>query len=73
MKSLSLFARAMTVLGAAVTACALNAAPAGAQATIKRPAPELVGGPWLNTSGGKPVTLAAQRGKVTIVHFWTFG
>lgn len=39
------------------------------------PAPELVGNKeaWLNTPGGAPLTLAARRGKVTIVQFWTFG
>lgn len=37
------------------------------------PAPELVGGPWLNTADNKPITLASRRGKVTIVEFWTFG
>jgi hypothetical protein len=36
-------------------------------------APELVGARWLNTPGGKPLTLAARKGKVTVVHFWTFG
>lgn len=36
-------------------------------------APELVGGPWLNTPGNKPITLKERKGKVTIVTFWTFG
>ena len=39
---------------------------------MKTTAPELVGGPWLNTDG-KPVSLAARKGRVTIVEFWTFG
>lgn len=33
-------------------------------------APELSGGRWLNTT--HPISLAARRGKVTVVHFWTF-
>jgi hypothetical protein len=37
------------------------------------PAPELVGGEWRNTRGNAPLTLAGERGKVTILHFWTFG
>jgi cytochrome c biogenesis protein CcdA/thiol-disulfide isomerase/thioredoxin len=27
---------------------------------------------WLNTAGGKPLTLAALRGKVVLVDFWTY-
>ncbi|HVF10097.1 MAG TPA: peptide-methionine (R)-S-oxide reductase MsrB [Abditibacteriaceae bacterium] len=42
-------------------------------ATLSMAAPELSGGPWLNTPDSKPLTLAARRGKVTIVQFWTFG
>jgi thiol-disulfide isomerase/thioredoxin len=36
-------------------------------------APEFVGGPWLNTPGNEPISLASRRGGVTIVHFWTYG
>jgi len=39
---------------------------------FKLPAPELLGGPWINTAGGKEINLASRRGKVTIVEFWTF-
>jgi thiol-disulfide isomerase/thioredoxin len=35
-------------------------------------APELVGSKWLNTQDEKPITLASRKGKVTLVHFWTF-
>jgi len=35
--------------------------------------PELQGGAWLNTPGKTPIKLASRKGKVTIVHFWTFG
>ncbi|MBL8220306.1 MAG: redoxin domain-containing protein [Bryobacterales bacterium] len=34
-------------------------------------APELDGKDWINTSG--PVRLKDRRGKVAIVHFWTYG
>ena len=39
---------------------------------LKLPAPELTGGPWINTAEGKTIQLANRRGKVTIVEFWTF-
>ena len=49
--------------------------PAEAQAPIAEnvSAPELVGGPWLNTPNHQPIKLAARKGKVTVVEFWTFG
>ncbi len=34
--------------------------------------PELTG-PWLNVPKGADPSLRARRGRVTIVHFWTFG
>jgi hypothetical protein len=40
---------------------------------LNLPAPELVGREWRNTPGNVPLTLAGERGKVTILHFWTFG
>lgn len=42
---------------------------------IKVKPPELVGAEsdWLNTPDKKPIKLESRKGKVTIVHFWTFG
>ena len=40
---------------------------------IDAAAPELVGGPWLNTPKHLPITLASRKGKITVVEFWTFG
>ena len=37
------------------------------------PAPELTGDSWLNLPKGSTLSLASRKGKVTIVHFWTFG
>jgi len=34
-------------------------------------APEFIGKEWLNLE--KPITMASRKGKVTLVHFWTFG
>lgn len=35
--------------------------------------PELVGARWLNTPKNEPLPLSSRKGKVTILHFWTFG
>jgi thiol-disulfide isomerase/thioredoxin len=35
--------------------------------------PELMGDSWLNLPKGSRLSLASRKGKVTIVHFWTFG
>jgi hypothetical protein len=44
---------------------------AAAQAhLLDRPAPEIAGGPWLNSP---PLTLSAVRGRVLLVDFWTSG
>jgi hypothetical protein len=37
---------------------------------VGRPAPELTGGPWINSS---PLSLGALRGRVVFVEFWTYG
>ena len=34
------------------------------------PAPDLAGGPWINSA---PLTLAGLRGRVVAVEFWTYG
>jgi hypothetical protein len=50
-----------------------TATPVAGQKALNQPAPELVGTSWLNTPKNASLTLAARKGKVTIVHFWTFG
>jgi hypothetical protein len=68
---------AQTVLIAGSIGLALLPKAASAQGAqpvvLDVPAPELVGGPWLNTPNSAPLRLANRRGKVTIVEFWTFG
>jgi hypothetical protein len=34
------------------------------------PAPDITGGPWINSP---PLTLAGLRGRVVLVDFWTYG
>jgi cytochrome c biogenesis protein CcdA/thiol-disulfide isomerase/thioredoxin len=55
--------RELTDSGAAIAATTTDA----------QHAPEFQGlGPWLNTRGGKPLTIAGLRGKVVLVDFWTY-
>ena len=42
----------------------------GQQSLVGKAAPELIGTEWLNVE--KPLTIASRKGKVTLVHFWTF-
>jgi hypothetical protein len=58
------------VAGAAMLVLALAAAVSAAPLTIGRPAPEIAGAPWINSP---PLTLAALRGRVVLVDFWTNG
>ena len=37
---------------------------------IGQPAPEIAGGPWINS---EPMTLERLRGRVLFVEFWTYG
>lgn len=61
----------------AIVAASLVVAGAGlVSSTAGRPAPapEFAGGmKWLNTPGEIPLTLAALRGKVVLIEFWTAG
>ena len=53
-----------------VTALAAAASPAVAQPRPGVAAPDVTGGPWINS---RPLTLAALRGRVVLVEFWTYG
>jgi hypothetical protein len=44
--------------------------PAAAQPRPGAPAPELTGGPWINS---RPLAVADLRGRVVLVEFWTYG
>ena len=49
---------------------ALGAAAQGRGPALDRPAPEIGGGPWINSP---PLAPAGLRGRVVLVEFWTYG
>jgi hypothetical protein len=62
----------VVVLLAVIAAGAFRPMPGEAQrgARIGQPAPEIAGGPWINS---EPLSLAGLRGRVVFVEFWTYG
>jgi len=58
----------------ALTVGILLAAGPGEAARIEgkvgQAAPEITGGPWINS---EPLSLAGLRGRVVVVEFWTYG
>jgi hypothetical protein len=66
--------RVMTLLTliAAVAGLATLGPTQGAERAIRigQLAPEITGGPWVNS---EPLTLGALRGRVVFVEFWTYG
>jgi hypothetical protein len=48
----------------------VGAARAQSGVRIGQPAPEITGGPWLNSG---PLSMEKLRGRVVFVEFWTFG
>ena len=61
-----------TVVGVAGMLAVLAAPPAGRALSLRvgQPAPEIAGGPWINS---EPLTMEKLRGRVVAVEFWTFG
>jgi hypothetical protein len=43
---------------------------AGRQVRVGQAAPEITGGPWINS---EPLSIAGLRGRVVMVEFWTYG
>ena len=64
---LVLLVAAIVVVSAAPTP---EARAQAAAASVDRPAAEISGGPWINSS---PLTIQALRGRVVFVEFWTYG
>ncbi len=57
------------VAGIGLVALAV-AAGAGQPLRTGQAAPEITGGPWINSG---PLTLSGLRGRVVAVEFWTYG
>jgi hypothetical protein len=68
----SIVSRAVLALALAGAAALALAWPAGAQRGVRvgQPAPEITGGPWINS---EPLSLQKLRGRVVYVEFWTYG
>ena len=59
------------VLAIGLLTAVLAPAPAGAIGLRDgERAPEITGGPWINS---EPLSLEKLRGRVVVVEFWTFG
>ena len=54
----------------AVVFLAVSPGPEAFTARVGQPAPEITGGPWINS---EPLNMDKLRGRVVAVEFWTFG
>jgi thiol-disulfide isomerase/thioredoxin len=61
------------MLGLLASAEAPLAAAGSAQPSGAFVAPELIGDSWLNLPKGTKLSFASRKGKVTVLHFWTYG
>jgi cytochrome c biogenesis protein CcdA/thiol-disulfide isomerase/thioredoxin len=61
------------VTGAGTTGALATCSPAGPVLQRCGPAPALTGiSRWLNTPGGRPLSITGLRGRVVLVDFWTY-
>jgi hypothetical protein len=70
MRAIRILMLGMGVLLATVGSLRGPGAAAGNPAAVGQPAPEITGGPWINS---QPLSLAGLRGRVVLVEFWTYG
>ena len=70
MRAKPLMVLAMIGMATAVTMSVGPAALAQHGPRIGQPAPEIMGGPWINS---EPLSLEKLRGRVVFVEFWTYG
>ena len=64
---------ALLLLGVVAVAAVIAGRPgdlAAQRARVGQLAPEVAGGPWINSP---PLTMAGLRGRVVYVEFWTYG
>ena len=57
-------------LAGALVFAASSPEPEAFTARVGQPAPEITGGPWINS---EPLSMERLRGRVVAVEFWTFG
>jgi hypothetical protein len=57
-------------IGLVVIAVAFHVGAQSRAPALNRPAPEISGGPWINSGALAPEAL---RGRVVFVEFWTYG
>ena len=62
--------RLSTWVAAALIVLASPPGPEAFTARVGQPAPEITGGPWINSG---PLSMGTLRGRVVAVEFWTFG
>ena len=62
--------RGVLGIGVIIGAIAFEVSAQGRGPALDRPAPEIVGGPWINS---QPLGSTALRGRVVFVEFWTYG
>jgi hypothetical protein len=61
---------AAAALASTVVFLAASPGPEAFTTRVGQPAPEITGGPWINS---EPLTMDKLRGRVVAVEFWTFG
>jgi hypothetical protein len=68
-KSLMVLAMiAMAAVGGVLSSSRVTVAQSGPR--IGQPAPDITGGPWINS---EPLSMEKLRGRVVFVEFWTYG
>jgi hypothetical protein len=61
---------AMAGLASVVVLLALSPGSEAFSTRVGQPAPEITGGPWINS---EPLSMEKLRGRVVAVEFWTYG